>query len=135
MTKEQARRISPLILAYEGDAVYELKVRSFLLENSDGNVNSLHRKAAAFVSAAAQSALMEVLEPILSEEEVEIYHRGRNAKSHSRPKNADMIAYRRATGFECLFGFLHLSGQTERIDELFEYILGWHQLSEPASKT
>ena len=123
MTKEQARRISPLILAYEGDAIYELKVRTHLLETADGNVNALHRKASAFVSAAAQSAFMEFLEPILSEEEVEIYHRGRNAKSHSRPKNADMIAYRRATGFECLFGFLYLSEQRERIDELFSYIL------------
>lgn len=123
MTKEQARRISPLILAYEGDAIYELKVRTHLLETADGNVNALHRKASAFVSAAAQSAFMEFLEPILSEEEVEIYHRGRNAKSHSRPKNADMIAYRRATGFECLFGFLYLSEQGERIDELFSYIL------------
>ena len=123
MTKEQARRISPLILAYEGDAIYELKVRTYLLENADGNVNALHKKAAAFVSAAAQSAFMEFLEPVLSEDEVEIYHRGRNAKSHSRPKNAEMIAYRRATGFECLFGFLYLSGQTERIDQLFALIL------------
>lgn len=123
MTKEQARRISPLILAYEGDAVYELKVRTYLLENADGNVNSLHRRASAFVSAAAQSDIMEFLELLLSEEETEIYHRGRNAKSHSRPKNAEMISYRRATGFECLFGFLYLSGQTERIDELFDIIV------------
>lgn len=123
MEISQARRISPLILAYEGDAVYELMVRTYLLNNADGNVNALHRKASEFVSAAAQSAFMEILEPILTEEEMEIYHRGRNAKSHSRPKNAEMIAYRRATGFECLFGFLHLSGQTTRIDELFDYIL------------
>lgn len=123
MTKDQARRVSPLVLAYEGDAAYELKVRTFLLEHSDGNVNTLHRKASEFVSAAAQSAFMEFLEPVLSEEEIEIYHRGRNAKSHSRPKNAEMICYRRATGFECLFGFLYLSGQTERIEQLFEYIL------------
>ena len=123
MTKEQARRISPLILAYQGDAVYELKVRTHLLETADGNVNSLHRKAREFVSAAAQSDIMGFLEPLLSMEETEIYHRGRNAKSHSRPKNAEMIAYRRATGFECLFGFLYLSGQEQRIDELFKVIL------------
>lgn len=123
MDHNEARRISPLILAYEGDAVYELKVRTYLLEHEDGNVNGLHRKASAFVSAAAQSGFMEFLEPILTEEELEIYHRGRNAKSHSRPKNAEMIAYRRATGLECLFGYLHLSGQRERVDELFDYIL------------
>ena len=123
----EAKRISALILAYEGDAVYELKVRTYLLTHADGNVNALHRKASAFVSAAAQSDFMEFLEPILTEEELEIYHRGRNAKSHSRPKNADMIAYRRATGFECLFGFLHLSEQKERIDYLFDYILSHRQ--------
>lgn len=122
MTKEEVRRISPLILAYEGDAIYELKVRTYLLEQSESNVNTLHRLASRFVSAAAQSRLMEILEPVLTEEELEIYHRGRNAKSHSRPKNAEMIEYRRATGFECLFGFLYLSGQMERIDELFELI-------------
>lgn len=123
MTKEEARRISPLILAYEGDAVYELKVRTFLLGQKEYNVNTLHHLASQFVSAAAQSKLMETLEGILSEEEQEIYHRGRNAKSHSRPKNAEMIEYRRATGFECLFGYLHLSEQYERIDELFAHIL------------
>ncbi len=122
MTKDKARRISPLILAYEGDAIYELKVRTYLLEQSDSNVNTLHRLASRFVSAAAQSRLMEILEPVLNEEELEIYHRGRNAKSHSRPKNAEMIEYRRATGFECLFGYLYLSGQSERIDALFELI-------------
>ncbi len=122
MTKEEVRRISPLILAYEGDAIYELKVRTYLLEQSESNVNTLHRLASRFVSAAAQSRLMEILEPVLNEEEVEIYHRGRNAKSHSRPKNAEMIEYRRATGFECLFGYLYLSGQNERLDDLFELI-------------
>lgn len=122
MKKEEVRRISPLILAYEGDAIYELKVRTYLLGQSESNVNTLHRLASRFVSAAAQSRLMEILEPVLNEEELEIYHRGRNAKSHSRPKNAEMIEYRRATGFECLFGFLYLSGQMARIDELFELI-------------
>ncbi len=133
MTKDEARRISPLILAYEGDAVYELKVRTFLLGQKEYNVNTLHRLASKFVSAAAQSRLMEKLEPMLSEEEQEIYHRGRNAKSHSRPKNAEMIEYRRATGFECLFGYLHLSGQTERIDYLFEQIAAdnfWEPLAK-----
>ncbi len=123
MTENEARRLPALVLAYEGDAVYELKVRTHLLETSDGTVNALHRKASRFVSAAAQSECMEFLEPILSEAERDIYHRGRNAKSHSRPKNADMICYRRATGFECLFGYLYLSEQYQRIDTLFGYIL------------
>ena len=117
------REFSPIILAYEGDAVYELMVRTYLLNEATCSVNTLHKRAAAFVSAAAQSSFMEFLEPILTDQELEIYHRGRNAKSHSRPKNADMIAYRRATGFEALFGFLHLCGRTERLEELFDYIL------------
>ncbi len=124
MEKTQViRNFSPIILAYEGDAVYELMVRTHLITHGDGSVNAFHKRASAFVSAAAQSAFMEFLEPMLTEEELEIYHRGRNAKSHSRPKNADMIAYRRATGFECLFGFLHLSGQQQRLQQLFDYIL------------
>ncbi|MBQ6946667.1 MAG: ribonuclease III [Clostridia bacterium] len=122
-TIEVRRKFSPLALAYEGDAVYELLVRTHLLTHGDGTVNTLHKQASTFVSAAAQSAFMEHLEPLLSEEELEIYHRGRNAKSHSRPKNADMIVYRRATGFEALFGFLHLCGREERTRELFEEIL------------
>lgn len=120
---EVTRKFSPIILAYEGDAVYELMVRTHLITHGDGSVNTFHKRAAQFVSAAAQSKFMELLEPMLTAEELEIYHRGRNAKSHSRPKNADMIAYRRATGFECLFGFLHLCGREERLGELFEYIL------------
>ncbi len=120
---EVIRKYSPLILAYEGDAVYELMVRTHLLTHFEGTVNAFHKKASEFVSAAAQSRFMELLEPMLNQEELEIYHRGRNAKSHSRPKNADMIAYRRATGFECLFGFLHLCERKERLEELFEYIL------------
>ena len=123
MTENEARRMPALVLAYEGDAVYELKVRTYLLTATDGTVNALHRKARDFVSAAAQSSFMEFLEPILTEQEREIYHRGRNAKSHSRPKNAEMICYRRATGFECLFGYLYLSEQYQRIDTLFDYIL------------
>ena len=120
---EVNRKFSPIILAYEGDAAYELMVRTYLLTKGDASVNTLHKRAAEFVSAAAQSSIMEFLEPILEPDELEIYHRGRNAKSHSRPKNADMIAYRRATGFEALFGYLHLCGKGERMEQLFEYIL------------
>lgn len=120
---EVMRNYSPLALAYQGDAVYELMVRTYLLTKEEGSVNTLHKRAAAFVSAAAQSRFMETLEPKLSEEELDVYHRGRNAKSHSRPKNAEMIAYRRATGFEALFGFLYLCGREERLEELFDEIL------------
>lgn len=115
-------RYSPLALAYEGDAVYEVLVRTYLLTNGGGSVNQLHRTAKQFVSAEAQSAFMEHLEDKLTETEAEVYRRGRNAKSHSHPKNSDVITYRRATGFECVFGFLHLTGQQDRIKELFEYI-------------
>ncbi len=117
------RNFSPLVLAYEGDAVYELLVRTHLLETKRCSVNNLHKEAKAFVCAAAQSAAMELLEPVLTEEEADIFRRGRNAKSYSHPKNADVISYRRATGLEAVFGFLHLCGRERRIHELFEYIL------------
>lgn len=120
---EVIRRYSPLKLAYEGDAVYEVLVRTYLMQQKEGSVNTFHKTAKEFVSAEAQSTFMELLEPHLTETERQVYLRGRNAKSHSHPKNADIIAYRRATGLECLFGFLYLSEQNERIRELFDYIL------------
>lgn len=124
MTKEEViRKFSSLALAYEGDAVYETYVRSYLLTQTPMPVNRLHQTAKEFVSAKAQSEFMEFIEPILTEQECAVYHRGRNAKSHSHPKNAEIVSYRRATGFEALFGFWHLSGDTAREQEIFDYIL------------
>ncbi len=115
--------LSPLQLAYVGDAVYELMVRSYLIKKHDMNVNDLHRRAIDFVKAEAQARSYRWIEPDLTKEEMRIFKRGRNAKSLTVAKNAKLIDYKYATGFEALFGYLHLSGQTDRMTELFEKIL------------
>ena len=120
--QEVIRTYSAAALAYIGDAAFEVYVRDFLVRSGE-NVNILHRKAKEFVCAAAQSSFMTFLEPVLTEEEMSVYRRGRNAKCHSHPKNADLAEYHRATGFEALFGFWHLSGDFIRQQEIFDCIL------------
>ena len=109
---------SPLVLAYIGDAVYELYIRSMLVANHNMQVNKLHKEATNYVKAKAQSELLEKIYDKLTEEEIVIYKRGRNAHSYTSAKNADIIDYRRATGFEALIGYLYISGKKSRIDEL-----------------
>lgn len=110
---------SPAQLAYAGDAVYELLVRSYILQNHDTNVNKMHRLSVRFVKAHAQAYLINKLEPDLTEEEKRIVKRGRNAKVTSSPKNAELMDYRYATGFEALFGYLYLSNNLDRLMQLF----------------
>ncbi len=110
------RLYSPLVLAYIGDAVYEVYVRNHLLQTGGNQpVEKLHKKATRYVKAAAQAAAAEYLHPQWTEEEQDIYRRGRNAKSHTVPKNADPGDYRRATGFEAVLGWLSLKGETDRL--------------------
>ena len=110
-----------LVLAYIGDAIYEVYVRSRIVcEHSDMPPNKLHIESIKHVKAHAQSNSMKVLEPLLTEEEEAIYKRGRNAKSATVPKNADVSDYRRSTGLEALFGFLHLKGDNVRLEELMK---------------
>lgn len=111
---------SPLVLAYLGDDVYDLVVRSILVERTNEPVNRLHRKAAALVKASAQAAFFHRVEGMLTEEEAAVYKRGRNAKSHTMAKNASITDYRCATGVEALVGFLFLEGRTERLMELMK---------------
>lgn len=111
---------SPLTLAYLGDAVLELSVRSCLVAKGNKAASTLHKEALLFVSAKSQSSAMEKLLDKLSEEELAIYKRGRNAKSATVPKNADVSEYRRATGFETLLGFLFLCGEEKRIAEIID---------------
>ncbi len=118
LTKDP-RLMSPLQLAYIGDAVYELLVRSYLIENHDMNVNDLHRRAILFVKAEAQAEAFRFVENDLTEEELRMVKRGRNAKSVTVPKNAKLTDYKYATGLEALFGYLFMSNQTQRIEELF----------------
>ncbi|HZK01101.1 MAG TPA: ribonuclease III domain-containing protein [Tissierellaceae bacterium] len=121
LTREDIAMLSPLQLAYIGDAVYELLVRTYLLEK-ESNVNQLHKKATKYVKADAQSEIIHHLEDILREDEKKIIKRGRNAKTNTSPKNSSMINYKYATGFESLFGYLYLTGQDGRILELFDNI-------------
>lgn len=121
-TSESPRLLSPLSLAFVGDAVYELLVRERLASVGNLPANKLHQAAVRRVCAAAQSRAYQLVEERLSEEERQILRRGRNAHSSKVPKNADVADYRRATGVECLFGYLYLCGRIERVTELFEYI-------------
>ena len=112
------RSFSPLTLAYIGDAVYEIVIRTIIVEKGSAPVNKLHHKASSLVKAVAQKAAMEKILPLLTEEEEAVYKRGRNAKSYTSAKNASVIDYRIATGFEALMGFLYLMGRNERMLEL-----------------
>lgn len=118
------RTYSPLTLAYIGDGVYELVIRTVLVKKGNCPVNQLHKKASSLVKAAAQSAMMEVIEPMLSEEERSVYRRGRNAHSPTMAKHATMADYRRATGFEALMGYLYLKEDFGRITELVRAGIG-----------
>jgi len=118
-----ARQISPLVLAWIGDGVYEIEVRNMLtrLAGIPGRpVRVLHREASSLVNAGTQSLMMAVYEEknLLTEEELQVYHRGRNAKSDTHAKNASIQDYRRATGFEALIGYLYLTGNSSRITAL-----------------
>lgn len=112
------RTYSPLTLAYIGDGVYELVIRTILVKKANCPVNRLHRKASSLVKASAQSGMMEIIEPLLTEEERGVYRRGRNAHSATMAKHATMADYRRATGFEALMGYLYLKEDFSRILEL-----------------
>ena len=118
---EDLRMMSPLQLAYIGDAVYELLVRTAIMSR-DVNVNKLHKEATRYVKANAQAESVLKLEGLLTDEEKSFVRRGRNARINSSPKNVDLRDYKYATGFECLMGYLYLSGKDERLIELFKQI-------------
>lgn len=116
----KANEYSPLALAYIGDGVYEVFIRTYVLSKGNRSVDKLHRASRDFVCAHAQSELYAIIEPHLTEQEHMILKRGRNAKSISSPKNGDMTEYRRATGIEALIGYLYLDQQIERISQLIK---------------
>ena len=122
MTAEQAKQYSPLALAFLGDSVYECMVREQLLREGNRPARELHAAAVAHVCAAYQSYAVERVLSMLTEEEQDILRRGRNASGASVPKHASPADYRKATGFECLFGYLWLCGRKERLAELFAVI-------------
>ena len=120
---QEPGQYSPLALAYIGDGIYDLVIRTMVVEQGNARANQLHRKVSAMVKAATQAQMIHVIEPLLTEKEQAVYHRGRNAKSYTKAKNASMIDYRCATGFEALMGYLYLDHQTDRILELVKYAL------------
>ncbi|MGL5354253.1 MAG: Mini-ribonuclease 3 [Clostridium sp.] len=115
-TKDEARNLNPLQLALIGDGVYEVYIRNYILsENIDLSAHKIHVKAIGYVKAKSQSTIIHNLEGDLTEEEINIFKRGRNTKSATVPKNADVRDYRSATGFESLVGYLYLIGDKERL--------------------
>lgn len=112
------RMYSPLVLAYIGDGIYDLVIRSLLVGKGNAQANRLHKKASGLVNAAAQSSMIERLKEELTEEELHVFKRGRNANSATMAKHATMSDYRRATGFEALMGYLYLTGNMKRLIEL-----------------
>ncbi len=115
MTKTEIRNLPTSSLAYLGDCVLELLVREKLILDGEGHI---HERALSYVTAVAQSNAYERIAPLLTEDEADVYKRGRN-NTHSAPKSASHAQYSRATGFECLFAYLHLTGESERMKELF----------------
>ena len=115
LKEQDAKQYSPLTLAYIGDAVYEVIVRTILVEQGNAPVNALHKQASRLVKAEAQADAYHRIKELLTEEEMSVFRRGRNAKSYTSAKNATIGDYRVATGFEALFGYWYLTGQTERM--------------------
>ena len=118
VSENEARNLSPVTLAFVGDAVYSLYVREKLVLSSDYSTGTLQKLTSAEVSAHGQSILLETLLPKLTEAETDIYKRGRNAKKSTKSKNASVAEYNRSTGFEAVLGYLYLTGQYKRISEL-----------------
>ena len=109
---------SPLTLAYIGDAVYELIVRTIYVKQANCQTQKLHQRVTACVSAKAQAKMADALEPLLTEEEAGVFRRGRNSKPYTKAKNASMEEYLAATGFEALVGYLYLKREYARLNEL-----------------
>jgi len=116
------RQYSPLVLAYVGDAVFELAVRTRIAGNGPRRLRDLHHEAVATVNADRQAAIVRQMEAQLNQEELDIVRRGRNTRSHP-PKNADVQSYRMSTGFEALLGYLYLKGEHDRLDYLLHKAL------------
>lgn len=118
--------LNPLVLAYVGDAVYELYVRQYCISQANYRPHQLHLMATQYVSAKGQAQALEQWYPELSDEELAIVKRGRNAKSGSVAKNVDVMDYRHSTAFECLLGFLFYKGQYERLKQLMDIAIKCH---------
>ena len=123
MTKAQIDAISNLGLAHMGDCVYEMLVRSYLCAEGNKTVAQLHKQTIAMVKATYQAAFVDKMLPILTEDEMTYYRRGKNSHVHAVPKSATPAQYAKATGLEALFGYLFLSGNKERANEIFNIVM------------
>ncbi len=119
---------SPLTLAYIGDGIYEIVIRTVIVDEANRQVHKIHKAASELVKAQAQAKMIFAIQELLTEEEMTIYKRGRNAKAVTRAKNASMSDYRTATGFEALMGWLYLTGKSERMMELIR--IGLEKIGE-----
>ena len=123
LTAQEVNAISNLGLAHMGDCVFEILCRGYLCANGGKNVGNLHRDTIAMVNANAQAKFVDRLLPLLTEEELAYYRRGKNSHVHAVPKSSTPADYAKATGLEALFGALYLMGRTERINELFKTVM------------
>lgn len=122
-TPQQVNAISNLGLAHMGDCAYEILCRAYLCAQGEKTVDKLHRDTIHMVNAVAQAAFVDKLLPLLTEEELAYYRRGKNAHVHAVPKSCTPAQYAKATGLEALFGALYLMGRTERLNELFNAVV------------
>ena len=123
LSEAEIKAISNLGLAHMGDCVFEILCRGYLCAKGGKNVGNLHRDTINMVKASSQAVFMDKLLPHLTEGELSFYRRGKNSHVHAVPKSCTPVEYAKATGLEALFGALYLSGQTERINELFKLVM------------
>ena len=120
MTEKEAKQLNQLVLAFVGDSVFTLYVRERLAKSSDCKAGALHKIASNLVKATAQAQFFDALEPELTEQERDIARRAKNSHNNTKAKNASVMDYKKATGFEAVLGYLHLTEQTERLDYMME---------------
>jgi ribonuclease-3 family protein len=120
LTETDLKTYSPLTLAFIGDSIFDLIIRTYIVESGNAPVNKLHKRASKLVQASAQAELYHLIKEQLTEEETAVFKRGRNAKSYTSAKNAGILEYRTATGLEALIGYLYLSDRMDRLMELIK---------------
>lgn len=127
-TEQDLKQMNPLVIAYIGDAAYEIFIRTYIVsKNKDTCVNKLHKKTIQFVKANAQSYFIREIQKYLNEEEIKIFKRGRNTKSNTAAKNASIQDYRMATGFETVIGYLYLLNQDQRLEEIMDIVINLYE--------
>ena len=118
--RADVRGYSPLTLAFIGDSIYELYVRTHIVKNTDAPANQLHKRCVQYVKAEGQCEAFDRIEHLLTDEEMTAFKRGRNTKINTKAKTANLAEYKKATGFEALLGYLYVTKQTDRLEELMK---------------